>query len=49
MSELSDTEFGRLIRAALEYGATGTAQQLSGNERFLWGTVKHQIDMEKCL
>ena len=44
MKELSDVEFGRLVRAALEYSVAGTARQLSGNERFLFATIKFQID-----
>jgi hypothetical protein len=46
MSELSDAEFGRLVRAAMEYGAAGTTRQLSGNERFLFGILKYQIDID---
>jgi len=44
MKELTDSELGRLVRAAMEYNATGTVGQLTGNERFLFETVKFQID-----
>ena len=45
-SELSDAECGRLLRAALKYGSTGKIPELSGNERFLFGTLKMQIDRD---
>ena len=34
MSDLSDAEFGRLIRALLRYSETGETIALRGNERF---------------
>lgn len=46
MKELSDAEFGRLMRAALEYGATNTIPDLKGNEKFLFDTLRRQIDLE---
>ncbi len=46
MEDLSDTEFGRLVRAALEYSAVRTIRQLSGNERVLFKTIKFQIDRD---
>lgn len=46
MEDLSDAEFGRLVRAALEYSYAGTTRQLSGNERILFKTVKFQIDRD---
>lgn len=48
MKELSDAEFGRLMRAALEYGATEEVLELKGNEKFLFDTLKFQIDIEKA-
>ena len=44
MQELTDEEFGRLIRAGLVYHTTKEVPVLSGNERFLWGRVKSVID-----
>ena len=44
---LSDAERGRLFTALLEYGRTGVAPQLGGNERFLFPMMKAQIDREK--
>lgn len=46
-SELSDEEFGRLIRASLEYSRDGTARPLTGNEKILYPTFRWQIDKDK--
>ena len=54
MEELSDAEYGRLIRWAQHYHLTGEQAGLSGNERFYAKRVKMQIDRvadaykEKC-
>lgn len=42
MSELTDEEWGRLIRALLRYSATGEEPELSGNERFYWRRVANR-------
>lgn len=42
----SDAEKGRLFTAMLEYAATGTEPEFSGNERFIWPTAKLHIDRE---
>lgn len=47
MEELGDAECGRLFKAMLEYAATGIAPALKGNERFLWGTAKKNIDVQR--
>ena len=44
MGDLSDAEYGRLIRWAQTYHLTGEAAKLSGNERFFAKRVKMQID-----
>ena len=44
MEPLSDDERGRLISAMLRYAEDQTEPDLTGNERFLWGTAKKQID-----
>ena len=41
---LQDAEFGRLIRAALLYTQTGEEMELTGNEVFLWDSLKMDID-----
>lgn len=41
---LKDAEFGRLIRAALEYKQSGVEPELTGNEAFLWDGLKMDMD-----
>ena len=54
MEELSDAEYGRLIRWAQTYQLTGEATKLPGNERFFAKRVQMQVDRytksynEKC-
>ena len=43
---LNDAERGRLFTALLEYSATGAAPDLRGNERFIFPTMKEQIDRD---
>ena len=45
---LGDAERGRLFTALLEYGRTGVAPQLGGNERFLFPVMRAQIDRDKA-
>lgn len=47
MEELSDAEYGRLIRWGQKYHLTGQESKLSGNERFYAKRVKMQIDRYK--
>lgn len=42
--KLNDAEFGRLIRAALSYTATGVEVELMGREELLWDGMKLDID-----
>jgi hypothetical protein len=44
MAALSDEEFGRLIRALLQYSMTGQMPELTGIERILLPRVKMQED-----
>lgn len=44
MAELSDAEYGRLIRWGQEYMIRGTTTQLSGNERFYAKRLQTLID-----
>lgn len=46
-SELTDEEFGRLVRASLEYSRDGTARPLTGNEKILYPMFRWQIDKDK--
>ena len=42
MDDLTDEEFGRLMRALLRYSMTGEKSELSGNERYLFKRVVNQ-------
>ena len=44
--KLNDAEFGRLIRAALSYKATGVEVKLMGREELLWDGMKLDIDRD---
>lgn len=44
--KLNDAEFGRLIRAALTYKATGVEVNLMGREELLWDGMKLDIDRD---
>lgn len=44
MADLTDAEFGRLIRALLIYSKTGREEALNGGERYLWRRVRNQED-----
>ena len=43
-----DEEIGRMVRAMLIYTATGEIPLFDGNERFIWPTLKAQIDRDKA-
>lgn len=47
MEQLSDAECGRLFRACLQYSKTGEAQELGGNERFIFPGLRSQMDRDK--
>ena len=47
MEPLNDAERGRLFTACLAYSMTGEAPQLTGNERFVFPSLKGQIDRDK--
>lgn len=47
MKELGYAERGRLFTAMLEYAETGEEPALPGNERFVWGTAKKNIDNQR--
>ena len=46
MEELNDAERGRLFTALLIYSSTGEAPELRGNERFVFPSMKSQIDRD---
>lgn len=43
---LNDAERGRLFTAMLEYSITGVEPKLNGNERFIFPTMKANLDRE---
>lgn len=43
---LNDAERGRLFTACLTYSMTGAEPDLRGNERFVWPTIREQIDRD---
>ena len=43
---LGDAEKGRLFTAMLEYANRGAEPEFRGNERFIWPTVKSEIDRQ---
>lgn len=45
--ELSDTEIGRLFRFMLKYALEDTEPKIKGNERYMWASVKKNIDAQK--
>ena len=45
----SDEEVGRMVRAMLTYTATGEIPLFDGNERFIWPTLKAQIDRDEAV
>lgn len=47
MEPLKDAERGRLFTAMLIYAEQSTEPELVGNERFIWPTVKAEIDRQK--
>lgn len=46
--KLSDAEFGRLVRAAIAYKATGNQPNLSGREELLFDGIKLDIDRDQA-
>ena len=48
LAPFSDEEIGRMVRAMLIYTATGGTPLFDGNERFIWPTIKAQIDRDEA-
>lgn len=50
LASLSDSEFGRFIRALIEYNENGTPMALTGNERFYVDLAVHELnEAQYCL
>lgn len=54
LSPFTDEEKGRLMTAMIKYAVTGEEPEFNGNERYIWPSIKAQIDrdiqyyQEKC-
>ena len=46
IAPLNDAERGRLFTALLEYSKTGTTDKITGNERFIFPTLKANVDRD---
>lgn len=46
LEEYGDAERGRLFTALLEYGKTGEAKKLSGNEKYVFPIMRNAIDRQ---
>ena len=47
LSPFTDEEKGRLMTAMLTYALNGTEPTFSGNERFIWPSLRAQIDRDQ--
>lgn len=48
LEPFGDAERGRLFTAALVYSREGAEPQLSGNERYIWPTIRAMIDRDRA-
>ena len=48
LAPFSDDEIGRMVKAMLTYAETGEDHRFDGNERFIWPSLKAQIDRDKA-
>jgi len=47
LTPYTDAERGRLMMAMLNYAAHGLVPEFTGNERYIWPSLKGQIDRDK--
>ncbi len=47
LAPFTDAERGRILFAMIDYAASGQEPELSGNERFIWPSLRAQIDRDK--
>lgn len=47
LEPFTDAERGRILFAMLDYAASGKEPEFSGNERFIWPSLRAQIDRDK--
>lgn len=48
LAPFSNEEIGKMVNAMLAYASTGEIPQFDGNERFIWPTLKAQIDRDEA-
>ena len=41
-----DAECGRLLKQMLKYSISGEAEELSGNEKYIWPAIRAKIDRD---
>lgn len=46
LTPYSDAEVGRLIRGLLKYAQDGTEPEFTGNERFIWPTLRGAVERD---
>lgn len=46
LTPFQDVEVGRLIRGLLQYAKDGTEPKLTGNERFIWPTLRGAVERD---
>ncbi len=47
LKPFTDAEIGRIVMAMLTYAETGQEPEFPGNERFIWPSIKSQIDRDQ--
>lgn len=47
LKPFSDAEQGRLMMAMLSYASTGEEPSFEGNEKYIWPSIKSQIDRDQ--
>lgn len=47
LDPFTNEKIGRIVKAMLAYASAGEFPQFSGNERFIWPTLKAQIDRDE--
>lgn len=49
LAPFTNEEIGRIVKAMLTYASAGELPQFEGNERFIWPTLKAQIDRDEAV
>ena len=48
LEPFGDAECGRILRAMLSYSMTGDAEELSGNEKYIWPAIREKLDRDRA-